>query len=239
MFHALIEAGESIAANPAVRAVVLHGEGKVFCAGLDFASFQATPDAWPKLAPRDPVSHANVAQRVAWIWQEVPVPVIAAVHGAAFGGGLQIALAADMRYVTADTKLSVMEIKWGLVPDMTLTQTLLRLAPIDVVKELTFTGRIVTGGEAVSLGLATRVCDDPLTAALETARLIANKSPDAIRAGKRLLNEAHGMSRNAAFELETELQTAMLSSANHIEAVLANLMKREPEFKDPVVASDE
>ena len=134
MFDGLIRTGERIIANNSVRAVVLHGEGKAFCAGLDFASFLGSPDLMQKLLARGEESPANMAQRAAWVWQEVKVPVIAAVHGFAFGGGLQIALGADLRYVAADAQFSVMEIKWGLIPDMSITQTLLRLVPIDVAK---------------------------------------------------------------------------------------------------------
>ena len=126
-----------------------------------------------------------------------------------------------------------MEIKWGLIPDMSLTQTLPRLVPLDVAKELTFTGRIVSGDEAVALGLATRVSSDPLAEALETAKLIATKSPHAIRAGKTLLNDAPGMTRNDALKLETALQVSLLGSPNHMEAVQANMAKRDPSFKDP------
>ena len=110
MFEAVIRAGEQILADKSVRAVVLHGEGRGFCAGLDFASFMGKPDLMQKLLSRGDKSPANVAQRIAWIWQEVKVPVIAAGHGVAFGGGLQIALGADIRYVTADAKLSVLVI---------------------------------------------------------------------------------------------------------------------------------
>lgn len=233
MFEGMIRAGEQIMADKSVRAVVLHGEGKAFSAGLDFASFMGKPDLMQKLLARGPKSPANVAQRIAWIWQEVPVPVIAAVHGVAFGGGLQIALGADIRYVAADAKLSVLEIKWGLIPDMSITQTLTRLVPLDVAKELTFTGRIVSGAEAVELGLATRVSEDPLADALEAAQLIATKSPHAIRAGKALLNEAPTMSRADALKLETALQVGLLGSPNQMEAVQANMMKRQPDFKDP------
>ncbi|MDH4281541.1 MAG: crotonase/enoyl-CoA hydratase family protein [Myxococcales bacterium] len=233
MFEGLIQTGKRVMADPTIRAVVLHGEGKAFCAGLDFASFLGSADSMQKLLAREEDSPANVAQRVAWIWQEVKVPVIAAVHGVAFGGGLQIALGADLRYVSADAQLSVLEIKWGLIPDMSITQTLLRLVPVDVVKELTFTGRIVSGSEAVALGLATRVSNDPLADALETAKLIATKSPHAIRAGKTLLRDAPGMSRADALKLETALQVGLLGSPNQMEAVQANMMKREPSFKDP------
>ncbi len=233
MFEGMIRAGEQIMADKSVRAVVLHGEGRAFSAGLDFASFMGNPDLMQKLLARGEKSPANVAQRIAWIWQEVQVPVIAAVHGVAFGGGLQIALGADIRYVSPDAQLSVLEIKWGLIPDMSITQTLTRLVPLDVAKELTFTGRIISGAEAVELGLATKVSQDPLADALETAKLIATKSPHAIRAGKTLLNEALTMSRADALKLETALQVGLLGSPNQMEAVQANMMKRDPDFKDP------
>jgi enoyl-CoA hydratase/carnithine racemase len=233
MFDGLIHMGKRIITDNSVRAVVLHGEGKAFCAGLDFGSFMGSPDLMQKLLSRSEESPANMAQRAAWVWQEVKVPVIAAVHGFAFGGGLQIALGADLRYVTADAEFSVMEIKWGLIPDMSITQTLLELVPIDVAKELTFTGRKVNGTEAVALGLATKVCEDPLADALETAKLIATKSPHAIRAGKALLRDAPRMSRADALKLETALQVTLLGSPNQTEAVQANMMKRAPDFKDP------
>lgn len=233
MFEGVIRAGEQILADKSVRAVVLHGEGRAFSAGLDFASFMGKPDLMQKLLARSEKSPANVAQRIAWIWQEVHVPVIAAVHGVAFGGGLQIALGADIRYVAADAQLSVLEIKWGLIPDMSISQTLTRLVPLDVAKELTFTGRIVSGSEAVELGLATKVSVDPLGDAIETAKLIATKSPHAIRAGKALLNDAPTMSRADALKLETALQVGLLGSPNQMEAVQANMMKRDPDFKDP------
>lgn len=233
MFDGVIAAGEQILADKSVRAVVLHGEGRAFCAGLDFASFMGKPDLMQKLLSRNEGSPANVAQRIAWIWQEIPVPVIAAVHGVAFGGGLQIALGADIRYVAPDAKLSVLEIKWGLIPDMSISQTLLRLIPLDVAKELTFTGRVLSGTEAVELGLATKVSDDPLSDALELAKVIASKSPHAIRAGKALLNESANMSRDDALKLETALQVGLLGSPNQMEAVQANMMKRDPSFQDP------
>lgn len=233
MFEGLIRTGKQIMADKSIRAVVLHGEGKGFCAGLDFGSFMGSPKLMQQLLERKEESPANMAQRAAWIWQEINVPVIAAVHGVALGGGLQIALAADLRYVTADAQLSVMEIKWGLIPDMSLTQTLPRLVGLDVAKELTYTGRIVSGEEAVTLGLATKVSDDPLADALQTAKLIASKSPHAIRAAKTLLNDAPEMTRADALKLETALQVSLLGSSNQMEAVQANMMKREPAFKDP------
>ena len=233
MFDGLIRMGERIIADKSVRAVVLHGEGKAFCAGLDFASFMGSPDLMQKLLSRGDKSPANMAQRAGWIWQEVQVPVIAAIHGFAFGGGLQIALGADIRYATADAQFSVMEIKWGLIPDMSITQTLPALVPLDVAKELMFTGRIVSGTEARELGLVTKISEDPLADALQTAKLIATKSPHAIRAGKTLLRDAPGMSRADALKLETALQVTLLGSPNQMEAVQANMSKRDPDFKNP------
>ncbi len=232
MFEALDSTGRELAADRSLRAVVLSGEGRGFCAGLDVASFLGGGGSVDLFA-REPGSPANLAQRAAWIWSELPVPVIAALHGVVFGGGLQIALAADLRFVTADARLSVMEIKWGLVPDMTLSQTLPRLVAIDVAKELTYTGRIVPGAEAVELGLATRVSENPRKDALELAREIAGRSPDAVRAAKRLLDESGQLGVEQALRLEEELQKGVLGGPNQIEAVKANAEKREPRFQDP------
>src|SRR5882724_217050 len=176
MFEGIVETGAALARDRALRAVVVSGEGRAFCAGLDFGSFMGMANRERparSLVDRDADSVANFAQRAAYVWTELPVPVIAAVHGVAFGGGLQIALGADIRFVTPDAQLSVMEIKWGLVPDMSGTQTLRRLVRLDVAKELTFTGRIVSGTEAERLGLVTRVMESPRDAALETAMEIA------------------------------------------------------------------
>jgi enoyl-CoA hydratase/carnithine racemase len=237
MFEALVAAGSELARDASVRAVVLSGEGRAFSAGLDFASFQGMAGAagreGPNLLTRDGASPANFAQRAAWIWTEVPVPVIAAVHGVAYGGGLQIALGADIRLVASDARLSVMEIKWGLVPDMSGTQTLRRLVRLDVAKELTFSGRVVSGTEAVALGLATRVADPPRDAALALAAEIAGKSPDAIRSGKRLLDASGVLPIEEGLQLEEQLQRGLIGRPNQIEAVRANMEKRAPQFRDP------
>jgi len=239
MFEALVDAGRRLAGEASLRAVVLSGEGRAFCAGLDFPSFQGGPGtvqggpSTPDLFERSDESPANLAQRAAWIWTELPVPVIAAVHGYAFGGGLQIALAADVRIVAPDAQLSVMEIRWGLVPDMAGTQLLRRLVRLDVAKELTYTGRRVSGEEAVALGLATRTAGDPRTTALALAREIAGKSPDAIRAGKRLLDASGIVGVDEGLRLEEKAQRGLLGSPNQVEAVRANFEKREPRFHDP------
>jgi enoyl-CoA hydratase/carnithine racemase len=236
MFQALAEAGSGLASEASLRAVVLSGEGRGFCAGLDVGSFGAFgkgASGGPKLLERPEGRIATHAQLAAHVWSELPVPVIAALHGVTFGGGLQIALAADIRLVTPDARLSVMEIKWGLIPDMTGSQTLRRLVRLDVAKELTFTGRIVSGSAAVELGLATRVSDDPRSDALELARSIANRSPDAIRAGKRLLDESALVDLETGLRLDAELQAKLIGSANQIETVKANLEQRAPNFRDP------
>ena len=141
MFEALMDAAARLAGEASVRAVVLHGEGKSFCSGLDVASFMSGERGTGVLLERQGDRLANFAQRVAYDWSLVPAPVIAAIHGNCFGGGLQIALGADIRIAAPDAKLSIMEVKWGLIPDMGITQTLPRLVPIDVAKELTFSGR--------------------------------------------------------------------------------------------------
>jgi enoyl-CoA hydratase/carnithine racemase len=238
MFDALAKTGHALAQDRSLRCVVLSGEGRAFCAGLDFTSFQAMAGRGEEgglrlLGERDGSSPANLAQRAAWTWTELPVPVIAALHGVVFGGGLQIALGADVRFTAPDARLSIMEIKWGLIPDMSGTQTLRRLGRLDVLKELVFTGRVVSGSEAVELGLATHVTATPREAALEMAREIAGKSPDAIRAAKQLFNTSGLVSVEEGLRLEEKLQRSLLGGSNQIEAVRANLEKREPRFDDP------
>jgi enoyl-CoA hydratase/carnithine racemase len=232
MFEGIVAAGERIAADKSVRAVVLQGAGKVFCAGLDWGAFLAAGDAGQRLLARPEGSPANIAQRVGWIWQELEVPVICSLHGVAFGGGLQIALGADLRIAHPETQLSVMEIKYGLVPDMSASQTLFRLVRPDVAAELLYTGRVVLAPEAQSLGLVTRLAEDPHAAALALAREIASKSPHAIRADKKLLRGALGMGPKESFLLETELQLGLLGTANQMEAVQAVMTRREASFAD-------
>jgi enoyl-CoA hydratase/carnithine racemase len=241
MFEAIIAAGQSLLAAKDVRVVVLSGNGRGFCAGLDFSSFQGMAGA-PRasggasdanLFKRTSAEPENRAQRPAMIWKRLPMPVITAIHGVAFGGGCQIALGGDIRIAAPDAKISVMEIKWGLIPDMSLTQTLRDLVPLDVAKELTFTGRVLSGTEAAELGLVTRTSADPLGTALALAKEIAGKSPDAIRAGKRLLEASWRADPATGLALEQELQGKLIGSANQIEAVKANFENRAPNFRDP------
>ncbi len=232
MFAALVDAGLALRDRRDVRAVVLHGEGPAFCAGLDFPSFLAAPDAMQHLLGRDD-SDANRAQRAAWVWQELDVPVYAALHGAVFGGGLQVALGADVRYASPDARLSVMEARYGLVPDMALTQTLLRLVRADVAFDLVTTARVLDAAEAAGLGLITRVVDDPLATARAAAHAAAAMSPHAMRAAKVLLRDAPDLPRREALALEQRLQEALLGSPNQLEAVMAALAKRPAVFTDP------
>ena len=237
MFDGIIEAGVQLAATNGLRAVVLSGEGKAFCAGLDMASFAAMKkdgDAVPGVRDLVTRTHgiANRPQHCAFLWRELPVPVIAAVHGVAFGGGFQIALGADMRYAAPDARFSVMEIKWGLVPDLGGTQLMRHLMREDVVRELTYTGRIFDGREAQQLGVVTRVVDDPRAAAVETAREIAAKSPDAVRAAKRLLNLAVATDAKAGLMAESVEQQKLIGSPNQLEAVASNLQKRAANYRD-------
>jgi len=234
MMSALAETGERLKGDSSLRAVVLSGEGRAFCAGIDMSMFRqigstggASVDLLP--AERTP-GGANHAQQAALVWREIPVPVIAAVHGAAFGAGLQVALGADLRFVTADAQLSVMEIKWGLVPDMAGMPLMRRLLRDDVARDLTYTGRVVSGEEAVAIGLATRVCGDPLSEALAYAAEIAGRSPSAIRAAKRLMNACADATDAELLLAESVEQTALMGAPHQIEAVRANIEKRPPRF---------
>lgn len=244
MFRALVEAGDRLAAESSVRAVVLSGEGRGFCAGLDIAAFMgadteapdedgAAASSFSLLGGREDGRIANLAQQVAYTWTELAVPVIAAIHGVALGGGIQIALGTDIRLVAPDAELAVLEIRWGLLPDMTGLQMLPRLVGLDVAKELAFTGRMVSGTEAVELGLATRLSKDPRADALALAAEIAGKNPAAIRASKALLNDAGTRPLADSLLEETRLMTEVIGSPNQLEAVTAYFEKRPAVFTDP------
>ncbi|MFM8382238.1 MAG: crotonase/enoyl-CoA hydratase family protein [Actinomycetota bacterium] len=241
MFMALAEAGDWLKSATGVRAVVLSGEGSSFCAGLDFGSFQQMAGgASAKDAEGEQGSPGSMAagrithlgQQVSWVWQEVPVPVIAAVHGHALGGGIQICLGADIRIVHPETQMSVREAHWGLVPDMTGTLVLSRLVRPDVAKELTFTARIFDGREAVALGVATRLADDPRAEALVMAREIASRSPDAVRGAKALFNRLFTAGAAEQFAEERRVIGSLIGGRNQVEAVMSNFEKRSPVFED-------
>lgn len=233
MFEALGEAADQVVADANIRAVVLYGAGGNFCAGIDL-DVLSDADTDFAAALRSPIapSAANVFQRAAYAWRELPVPVICAVTGVTFGGGLQIALGADIRYAAPDTQMSIMESKWGLIPDMAISTTLRHLVTPDCAKELAWSGRVFSADEALAMGIVTAVADDPLAMARGFARDCAQKSPEAIRGVKALVNGAWQLSDAAALELEAALQGGIIGGENQLEAVRANLAKRKPEFKD-------
>lgn len=242
MFSSIVEAGESLKNEQGVRAVVISGVGPSFCAGLDFSSFQSMAGGGGagggEKRPTEGITDikegriTHTGQQAAWVWQELPVPVIAAVHGHALGGGIQIALGADIRIVHPDTQLSVRETYWGLVPDMTGTLTLAQVCGLDVAKELTFTARVFSGREAKEYGIATKLSDNPYEDALTLAAEIASRNPDAIRAAKRLFANLANGAAAGQFAMERREIGALIGSPNQVEAVMAGFEKRAPNFKD-------
>src|SRR6266478_7944583 len=239
MFDALVATSGRLAHEKGLRAGVLSGEGRAFCAGLDMGRCAAMNEkggnevAGGESRDLTAGTHglANFPQQAVWGWRQLPVPVIAAIQGVAFGGGFQLALGADMRFLSPDARMSIMEIKWGWVPDMAGTPILASLVRDDILRELTYTGRIFSAQEALSYGVATRICDDPRAAAFEVAREIAGKSPDAIRAAKRLLNNL-SVNPGPALSAESIEQMKLIGGANQLEAVRANIDKRPPRFAD-------
>jgi len=233
MFEGIAAAIDRVGSDDSVRAVVLHGEGKSFCSGLDFPSFLAEGRPIDAMFERREGDDANLAQRVAYGWQTLPAPVIAAVHGNCIGGGAQIALGADVRIISADARVSIREAHWGLIPDMGITRSLPRLVRFDVAKELVLTARMLDGAEAVAAGLATRLSDDPLAAARELAAEIAARSPDATRRGKALLERGWTMPALESLALEEMLQRELLGSPNQIKAVQSGFSGEPADFDDP------
>ena len=233
-FEALIQSGETLAGNTSVRAVILAGAGESFCAGIDRAIFESVGGGLNDalMRPRGDTA-ANFFQSAAMVWRALPVPVIAAVHGVAYGAGLQIALAADIRIASPAARFSIMEIRWGIIPDMGITTTLRHVMPLDRIKLLAFTGKVIDGTEALQLGLVTEARDDPLAAARVLANEISQRSLEAVRAIKTLLNHSLDEPPDEALRREAELQLSLFGSANHREAVMANLQKREPRFTGP------
>ncbi|OWU85684.1 enoyl-CoA hydratase [Oceanicola sp. 22II-s10i] len=232
MKKAIVEAGESLMDRDDVRVVVLSGEGRAFCAGLDMASFGS-------MTKEDPVRRmmvrthglSNISQRVSTVWRELPVPVIAAVHGVAFGAGMQLAIGADIRVAAPDAKLSIMEMKWGLVPDMGGMPIFRHILRSDVLRYLTYTADIIPATKGLELGLVTELADDPLARAMEIAQVIAGKSPSAIRAAKRLIDFIESGADEKAVLLEESREQANLIGGDHQKEVIrANMEKRPAKF---------
>ncbi len=236
MFQSIIAAGEQLMTMHGVRAVVLSGEGRSFCAGLDMASMaasggNASGGDGNNLIERTH-GNANDFQQVAMQWRRLTVPVIAAVHGVCFGGGLQIASGADIRVVAPDARMSVMEMKWGLIPDMGGYALWRGLVRDDVLRELTYTNREFSGSEALGLGFATYVDADPYARAMAIAAEIASKNPEAMRQAKALFNEYSDMTEDAILMAESERQVQVIRRPNQVEAVMSAMQKRAAVFVD-------
>ena len=232
MFQRIIEAGHTLQRMKGLRAVVLSGEGRAFCAGLDLSNFaKKPPEDEPGLTERT-YGNSNRPQQVAMQWRKLPVPVIAAIHGVCFGGGLQIASGADIRVVHPETRMAIMELKWGLVPDMGGYVLWRGLVRDDVLRELIYTNREFNGAEAQLLGLATYVDDNPRERALAIARQIANKNPHAIRAAKRLQAGMWDRETDAILMEESIEQHGIMRSRNQVEAVMSEMERRKPNFED-------
>jgi enoyl-CoA hydratase/carnithine racemase len=229
MLHGLIDVAGRIASDTSVRVVIMTGDGAAFCAGLDFASVGKNPRAFLLAGLKLP-GQLNLFQRACWVWRQLPVPVIAVLHGHCFGGGMQLALAADFRFATPDCELSIMEGKWGLIPDMTGSVTLRELVPMDVAKRLTMTAEVFDGALALDYGLVTGVSDEPLKEAEALAGQLLVRSPDAIALTKKLFDRTWTRSPRWAFWTETVLQARLLRSANHRIARAANLAKEVPSY---------
>ena len=232
MFEAVTAAVERLRANRALRVVVLRGAGKGFCSGLDMPSVMKNPLNVHTLLKKEQGQAANLAQDMGYLWRTLPIPVIAVTHGSCFGGGFQMALGADFRFSTRDCRFSIMETKWGLIPDMSISLTLKELVAMDVAKELTMTGRIFDGEQAKSLGLVTRLCEDPLAEALDFAEELCQRSPDAVMYAKKLFHDSWHAEERVALELETRYQKKILGRWNHLVAASRNFFKSPLGFKN-------
>ncbi|RBP49368.1 crotonase/enoyl-CoA hydratase family protein [Arenicella xantha] len=248
MFEAITMVGEQLKSDRSVRVVVLSGDGGNFCAGLDKSNFTSILEKAGSSKSSEPESSdsdnlvtnlakrthgiANAPQYAAWMWRELPMPVIAAVQGVALGGGLQIALGADFRYGSADSRYSILELKWGIVPDMSSTQIMRHLVRDDVIRELTYTAKIFTAEQAKEWGFITDIVADPLAHAMQTAADIVAKNPHAIRSAKRIIDQSYYLDQAQGLLMESEEQDQIMGQPNQIEAVMATLQGREPNFKD-------
>ena len=248
MFDAISRAGKDLVTNKDIRAVVLSGNGTSFCAGLDFGSFQVMADsgsASTNSKSKDSQKEnagamatgaiTHLAQQICWVWQEVPVPVIAAIQGHALGGGMQLALGADIRVAHPETQFAMREVHWGLIPDMTGTLMLSRLVRDDVAKDLVFSARVISGTQAHQFGVVTRISESPLEVAMQIAREIAERSPDAVRGAKVLINRLSNAGAAEHFAEERRIIQSLIGKPNQVEAVMSNFEKRSANFVPPSV----
>lgn len=225
MLRELIGAAHHVRRNKSVRAVVITGEGSSFCSGLDFADVMGKPARLAAAFVSRPWRGTNIFQEACWAWRRVPVPVLVAVHGHCFGGGTQIALAGDYRFTTPDAEWSVMEGKWGLIPDMSGIQALKEQVGMDVAKKLTMTAEIFSGEQAVELGIASQVTADPMADAMDLARQLVERSPDQLSAAKRLINRSWNATPRTTFRRERSEQLFLLLTQNTAKARKAAMTK--------------
>lgn len=235
MFDAISQVGEELKKNQLVRVIILTGAGSDFCSGLDTSTFTQWASDFEKvrnnLTMRPVGENANWFQKPCYVWQEIEVPVIAAIKGVAFGGGIQLALAADFRIAAPDSKFSIMESKWGIIPDLGITQNLPKLTRADIAKELIMTGRIFDGKEAFNLGLVTMIDKDPLASAKGFANKLVEKSPDVLKGAKKLIEESWVAPLGEGLTMESDIQSRIMGYENNIEAVMATVQKRPAKFK--------
>lgn len=236
MFSGISEAIDWLAVQQQVRVAILSGEGRSFCAGLDLQSMMSGISVLDGRALTDRTHGAdkesNIFQHVAWGWRTLPMPVIAAVHGVCFGGGFQIMSGADIRIATPDARMAIMEMKWGIVPDMAGYPLWKGLVRDDILRDLTYTNREFSGSDAANMGFVTRIDDDPLGAAMALARIIVNKNPHAIRAAKSLFNANADRTNAEILMAESVAQQSLLRTPNQMEQVMAEMQKRPPNFTD-------
>jgi enoyl-CoA hydratase/carnithine racemase len=230
MLAELAATSRRLARDRSLRAVVLTGAGESFSAGLDFSSAMRNPARVARSFVPSLRRGTNLFQEAAWSWRRLPVPVVAVVRGHCYGAGLQIALGADFRISTADAQWSVLEARWGLVPDMSGTQSLAQLVGIDTAKLLTMTGETISGRRAHELGLVTSLADDPMAAAEELVRQLRERSPDAVAAAKRLFDSTWSSTPRRTFARERAAQLALLVGANHRAARDAAVRRESPVF---------
>jgi len=231
MFSSIISTIKNLKKNKDVRAVILRGDGPAFCSGLDVMSMKKDPLMVPKLLVKPGTAISNAAQDVSYLWRELPIPVIAVTHGKCYGGGLQIAMGADFRFSTPDCEFSILEAKWGLIPDMAGMLAWREVLRGDVLRDLTYTGRMVQADEAKEIGLITRIEDDPMQAALEYAKQLAARSPDSVGASKLLINRIWTESDKGVLNWETKLQKKIIGRWNQLAAASKNVSKTPKEYK--------
>lgn len=231
LLRELVDTAKELGKNHDLRAVVIAGEGDAFTAGLDFASVLRDPKKIVGAFLPVPFRGTNLFQESVWAWRRLPVPVIAAVHGHCLGGGVQIALGADFRIAERDSQWSVLEGKWGIIPDMTGIRSLSEVVGIDTAKKLTMTAEQFSGERAYELGLVTELSADPVATATAFARKLSERSPDQLAAAKRLFNDTWYSPIKRTFSRERIEQLRLLFGENTKIAREAAFKREKPTYK--------